>query len=427
MRTLLVISQVYVPDPAAVGQHVADVAEEMARRGWRVLVYTSARGYDDPTVRYPGRETLNGVEVRRLGLSSFGKRSILIRLIAQTIFMVQAVGLGLLTPRLSAVLVSTSPPFAGVGGALLARLRGAPLTWWVMDLNPDQMIAAGKIGEYSLAARLFDWFNRVTLRQSTSVITLDRFMKDRLATKLEVQRRIFVLPPWPPHDDMIANSEAVAKFRTSHGLGGRFVVMYSGNHALHHPLTTLLDAAKACEGDHRLIFVFVGGGEGKKEVERRMKAGASNVLSLPYQPLALLSHSLAAGDLHVVTMADEMVGIIHPCKIYGALAIGRPILFFGPKRSHAGEILAEEGVGWCVAHGDVSATVAAIQTAVSRSPEETEAQRERARRVGTGAFSRRTLISRCGDILSRTAGLETRIGHGDIAEPGGSLSQTDRT
>ena len=36
-RTLLVICQVYEPDPAAVGQQVADVAREMARRGWRVV------------------------------------------------------------------------------------------------------------------------------------------------------------------------------------------------------------------------------------------------------------------------------------------------------------------------------------------------------------------------------------------------------
>jgi len=38
MPSLLIICQVYPPDPAAVGQHVADVAEEMVRRGWSVRV-----------------------------------------------------------------------------------------------------------------------------------------------------------------------------------------------------------------------------------------------------------------------------------------------------------------------------------------------------------------------------------------------------
>ncbi|TVQ04833.1 MAG: hypothetical protein EA381_00070, partial [Planctomycetaceae bacterium] len=117
----------------------------MAQRGWRVIVYTSARGYDDPSVRYPRRERLRGVDVRRLPLSSFGKRSIPIRLIAQASFLFQATLRGLLTRDFRLVMVSTSPPFAGLGGTLLSFFRRVPLVWWVMDLNPDQMIAAGKL------------------------------------------------------------------------------------------------------------------------------------------------------------------------------------------------------------------------------------------------------------------------------------------
>src|SRR5215217_6380844 len=74
-KTLLIISQTFVPDPASVGQHMADVAAEMVRRGHRVLVYTSARGYENPNVKYPPRETFHGVQIRRLALSSFGKKS----------------------------------------------------------------------------------------------------------------------------------------------------------------------------------------------------------------------------------------------------------------------------------------------------------------------------------------------------------------
>ena len=48
----LIISQVYVPDPASVGQHVADAAAEMAGRDYHVIVYASARGYDDPGKKY---------------------------------------------------------------------------------------------------------------------------------------------------------------------------------------------------------------------------------------------------------------------------------------------------------------------------------------------------------------------------------------
>src|SRR5687768_1405945 len=90
-KTLLIISQTFVPDPASVGQHMADVAIEMARRGYRVKVYASARGYENPSIKYPAYEKLHGVEVRRLGLASFGKKSIFTRVIGTASFMLQSI------------------------------------------------------------------------------------------------------------------------------------------------------------------------------------------------------------------------------------------------------------------------------------------------------------------------------------------------
>ena len=86
-KTLLVISQTFVPDPASVGQHMADVAVEMARRGHAVRVYTSARGYENPSVRYPKRENLHGVDVRRFGFASFGKKTFLLRVLGTLSFL----------------------------------------------------------------------------------------------------------------------------------------------------------------------------------------------------------------------------------------------------------------------------------------------------------------------------------------------------
>jgi glycosyltransferase involved in cell wall biosynthesis len=398
-KTLLIISQVYAPDPAAVGQHITDVAEEMNRRGWRVIVYASARGYDDPSQRYPSRERRNGVDVRRLPLSSFGKRSIAIRLIAQSLFMLQATFLGLLTRRLSVVLVSTSPPFAGLGGSLLSMCRRVPLVWWVMDLNPDQMIAAGKIRKQSLAARVFDWINRFAMRQARDIVVLDRFMEDRVLAKLHVAEKSHVIPPWP-HDDRLSYGPPKPNpFRSAQGLDEAFVVMYSGNHAIQHPLDTLLEAAARMENDLSLRFVFIGGGAGKAAVDARVTAGARNIVSLPYQPLEQVSESLSAADVHVVTMGDDMVGIIHPCKIYGALAVGRPILYFGPEQSHAGAILTGMRFGRSVRHGDVAGTISAIRDLMRLDDAERAALGREAAALAADRYSRKAALGQFCDIL----------------------------
>src|SRR5213075_3022273 len=145
-------------------------------------------------------------------------------------------------------------------------------------------------------------------------------------------------------------------------LENKFVVMYSGNHSPSNPLTTLLQAAVRLKDDHSVRFLFVGGGIGKKEVEQYVEEyGLSNVISLPYQPLSDLRYSLSAADVHVVSLGNEMVGIIHPCKVYGAMAVSRPILYFGPKPSHISDLLDTHQFGLRVSHGDLQGAINAIQ------------------------------------------------------------------
>lgn len=406
---LLVISQVYMPDPAAVGQYVTDAAEEMARQGWEVVVYTSGRGYDDPSIRYPSRECRNGVDVRRLPFSSFGKRSIAVRLAAQSLFVAQAFVRGLCGGRFTTILVSTSPPFAGFCGAMLSLLKRTPFVWWVMDLNPDQMVAAGKISPRSFVARVFDWMNRATIRRARSIVVLDRFMKDRVVAKTPadpgVHDKVVVIPPWSLDQHLSADHQGSAAFRERHGLTGKFVVMYSGNHSELNPLDTLLDAADQVRDIDRMVFVFVGGGAGKSAVDRRIARGAPNIISLPYQPLDSLAASLGAADIHVVSVGNSMVGIVHPCKIYSAMAVGRPILLLGPKPCHASDILAPNNVGWHIAHGEVDKAVASLREAYSLGRNAIAQMGSHAAAVVREQYSRHTLL----DAFTAELGEQSRL------------------
>lgn len=402
--TLLVISQVYPPDPAAVGQHLADAAEAMVRRGWRVVVYTAGRGYDDPSVRYPAREMRAGVEVSRLPLSSFGKSSIAVRLVAQALFMAQAVVRGLFLGRLAGVLVSTSPPFAGLGGTIISWIRRVPLVWWAMDINPDQMVTSGRIGERSIVARVFDWMNRRTLARAGAVIVLDDYMKERMLRKANVADRLHVIPPWPLERHLEAIPPESNPFRHRHGLDGKCVVMYSGNAGYSTPLTTLLEAAKQVEEVAALRFVFIGGGMVKREIDEMVaRERPPNMLTLPYQPLDLIRYSLSAGDVHVVSIADEGVGVVHPCKIYGAMALGKPILALAPPRSHAADIVRDHGCGWAVRHGDVDALTAILRGILDTPRERLEAMGRAARNAVTTRFSHDRLLGAVCDVVEGVA------------------------
>ncbi len=94
----------------------------------------------------------------------------------------------------------------------------------------------------------------------------------------------------------------------------------------------------------------------KNEIDNLVASGASNIVSLPYQPLALLRSTLESADVQVVVVGEDTVGIVHPCKIYSALYVGRPILLISPYECPAAEIVRALNAGWQIKQGDVTAT-----------------------------------------------------------------------
>jgi hypothetical protein len=204
-----------------------------------------------------------------------------------------------------------------------------------------------------------------SLHRADSVITLDRFMAQRVADKSIPSAKIFVLPPWS-HDHVVRyDPPGREHFRALHGLSGKFVVMYSGNHSPCHPLATLLDAARLLAPFPEITFCFVGGGSEFEKVKTfTRRHNLSNIVTLPYQPFAGLAASLSSADLHVVVMGDPFVGIVHPCKVYNIRTLGIPYLYIGPAAGH----IAEMNPYVQARHGDVEAVIAGIRRAFDSQP-----------------------------------------------------------
>ena len=278
----------------------------------------------------------------------------------------------------------TTPPLISFIGAWLARYWRASFFYWVMDFNPDQAVAAGWLRADSLPGRLLERMSRFSLRQAKKVIALDRFMRERIVAKGIPPAKVVVIPPWSHDTEVKFDPEGRVRFRKAHGLEGKFVVMYSGNHSPCHPLDTLLAAARQFAADPGIAFCFVGGGSEWRKIQqkvagrwsadygRRSEVGGqstlnsqlSTILCLPYQPLDKLAGSLSAADLHVVVMGDAFVGLVHPCKIYNILSVGAPVLYIGPHPSHLSEVLDPIKNDYpcaSAAHGEVDRVVEQIE------------------------------------------------------------------
>jgi hypothetical protein len=261
----------------------------------------------------------------------------------------------------------TTPPLLSVIGAFFTRIRGGKLYLWLMDINPDEAIAAGWLRERGFVTRGLERLLRHSLRSSEKIVVLDRYMKQGIAAKGISESKIAVVPPGARTQFVRYDPKGRSEFRKELGVDGKFLVMYSGNHSPCHPLGTLLASAKYLRHDARVAFCFIGGGSQFDVVRQFVQANhLGNVVCLPYQPEERLSASLSAADLHAVIMGDPYVGIVHPSKIYNVLALGIPVLYIGPKRSHITDFIPPEAENkwfYPARHSEVQRVVDQIRAA----------------------------------------------------------------
>src|SRR5258708_2945034 len=151
---ILLLNQCFYPDVASTAQHLADLAAELAASGHSVTVVASDRGYDNPKVRFPRRETWKGINIIRIPSLAMGKQTKLRRAINFASYLLVCSLRLLFLRRFDVVVALTSPPLISVLGSLFVSLKGGRFICWVMDLNPDEAIAAGWLKENSFTAKL---------------------------------------------------------------------------------------------------------------------------------------------------------------------------------------------------------------------------------------------------------------------------------
>ncbi len=402
MRVLL-LNQFFHPDLAATSQLASDLAVDLARRGASVTAVAGQASYVG-SGRYPRRESWQGIEILRVPMTRFGRGSIAGRMSDYLSFLASCAAQLAALEAPDVLITLSTPPLLSLLGSLrkLASGRRTRLVYWVQDLYPEVAIQFGVLRENGLPARALSQMARASLESADAVVALGETMAERLEQKGASRERLHVIHNWSDGESLGQVPPEENWFLDQHGLRGKFVVLYSGNMGRGHDFETLLAAAEKLAGSKEIVFLFIGEGARRGEVE----AAASrlpNVRLLPYQPRENLPYSLGAASLSAITMTDGLAGLIVPSKLYGALASRTPVLFIGPEQSETARVIAQSGCGMVFARGDVAGVSAFIeQLAHRRELGVTMGQRGREaferrfdRTIATGRFAE-LLGSLCG-------------------------------
>ena len=361
MRVVFV-NRFYAPDHSATSQMVTDLAAALAAEGAEVQVVASRLLYDNAAALLLPRDTIDGVEVHRIWTSRFGRGNLIGRAFDYlTFYVLAAAKLSSLAQPGDVIVAKTDPPLISVVAGWVARRRGARLVNWLQDLFPEIAESLGVVDRRSSTTRWLRHARNHSLTRAAANVVLGEAMRKQVSGFGVDASTIAVIPNWADGRKLRPTPREGNPLRDEWSLGNRFVVAYSGNLGRVHEFRTLLDAASELGADAGVVFLLIGGGARRSDVERVVaERRLSNVALQPYQPRDRLRLSLGVADVHAVTLRPELEGLVVPSKFYGVAAVGRPTIFIGDPDGEIGSIVREAQCGVCVKEGDAGALARAI-------------------------------------------------------------------
>lgn len=402
------VNRFYAPDQSATSQILTDLAQHLAQEGWTVRVVTSrlVYGADDELT---GHEVLAGVEVVRVPTSRFGNANLVGRAVDYLTFYVSAFFalIGLLKAGDVAV-AKTDPPLISVVVALAAAMKGARLVNWLQDLYPEIASAYGVAAVRGPLGALLGWMRNASLRAARLNVAICDDMA-RLLAPVNCARAIEVIHNWSDDAAVTPLPQSENALRGDWRIHDRFVVGYSGNLGRAHDWRTIIEAAERLRDRPDVLFLMIGGGAGLKAlraaVERRGMQASFRFE--PYQPKAMLSQSLGASNMHLVSLSPRFRGLLFPSKLFGIAAAGRGVIAITDTRSELADIVRDHRCGEAVAEGD-AVSLARLISRLADDPLTVEAYGRRAREMLDGGYGLQQGLTRWTRALAGVAACVTQ-------------------
>ena len=343
---ILVLNQYYWPGVEATAQLLAQLCEALAVDYDVTVVTGHLHGHE-----LPSAETRNGVRVVRVRSTTYDRSRLHHRAANYVSYLADSVLTALRGERPDLVLCMTDPPIVGDIGLLVARRFGAPLLVISQDVFPEIAERVKRL-EQPLVLGALRRLVALYLRRADRVVAIGDTMKLRLEAKGAPAARIEVIPNWVDTKELVPQPRHNA-WSAEQGLDRSFVVMHSGNVGHAQDLDTLVRAATFLRDLDGLEIVVIGFGARHAELTElaeRLEVDGT-VRFLGYQPRSRLSLSLAAADLHYVGLARGLSGFVVPSRVYGILAVGRPVLVSADADSETVRLVEEAGCGLVVPPG----------------------------------------------------------------------------
>lgn len=345
-----------------------DMAFELANRGYDVTVMTAIPDYpkgkyfDGYGIFRRRHETVNGVNVIRGFIIPRGKGGGVRLLLNYLSFFLSSVILSIylgLFKKFDQVIVhETSPVMIGVPGVIVKKLQRIPMLFWVLDLWPESLQAAGGINNRHVLG-MFESLTKWIYRNSDKILMSSKGFETSILKKGDFCDKLVYFPNWADLAlRQIENGELkIDNFEWPNG----FIVMFAGNIGEAQDFDHIMEAAFKLKDHQDIHFVFVGDGRKRPWVESYCKDHhlQDTVHWVGSHPIEAMPFFFEKADVMLMTLMDiKIFNLTAPAKLQAYMSAGKPILAMmngeGPR------IIEDAQCGLCVPAGDSKGLADAI-------------------------------------------------------------------
>ncbi len=343
---ILVLNQYYWPGVEATAHLLTELCEALASEYEVTVVTGRLRGREDA----PDKELRNGVRVIRVRSAVYDRARLSRRGANYVTYLARTATRALSLGRPDVILCMTDPPMVGALAVLIGRRYEAPAVVVSEDVFPEIAVELKRLSN-PVAIALLGAITSFALRRADRVVAIGETMGKRLEEKGVERVRMRVIPNWVDTSSLTPRPRD-NDWARANGLTGRFVVMHSGNVGHAQNLDNLIRATTFVRDLDDLCAVIVGfGARHAADVALAERLEADRVMFLPYQPRELLPESLSSADVHFVGLGKGLAGYVVPSRLYGILAVGRPVIVAADAESETARVVRDVGCGLVIPPG----------------------------------------------------------------------------
>ena len=394
---ILIVTQYFWPENFRINDLVLGLIE----RGHQVKVFTGIPNYPDGTyfkgygLIRQSRQDYFGSKVIRVPLIPRGKGGGL-RLALN--YLSFAICSSVLAPflcrgKIDIIFVfEPSPITVGLPALVLKKIRSIPIMFWVQDLWPESLTAAGSVRSPKIID-MVTWLVRMIYKGCDKILVTSQAYLDKIEKVGVSSDRLYYFPQSAEevYQPVVIESNAPEDGFMPTG----FRVMFAGNIGAAQDFATILGAAEILKDYHDIHWIIVGDGRKRKWVETEVQTrGLSDIFHLIGRyPVESMPRFFSLADVMLVTLKKEPIfALTIPAKVQSYLACGKPII--AALDGEGGRLITESKAGLSCPAEDSNALAGAVLKMYKMPKSQLENMGKQGRKFYLANFERNMLIDR---------------------------------